>query len=159
MDFVVVRPPLVYGPGVGANFLRLLSLVERGVPLPLGAVDNRRSLVSVWNLTDLLSRCVSVTAAANQIFLVSDGLDLSTAGLVRELARALARPARVFDVPPALLRMAARLTGQMAQYTRLCASLQVDITATRDALGWQPALSVQESLARTAHWYRTRSVR
>lgn len=157
MEYVAVRPPLVYGPGVGANFLRLIHWVERGIPLPLGSVDNHRSLVSVWNLTDLLVRCVSTPAAANRTFMVSDGRDLSTAELVRELATALGRPARVVGVPPGLLRLAARLTGQMAQYTRLCASLQVDIGLTRTALDWNPPLGVTESLSRTAQWYQNRS--
>jgi nucleoside-diphosphate-sugar epimerase len=159
MQVAVVRPPLVYGPEVGANFLRLMQLVERRVPLPLGAVHNQRSLVSVWNLADLLRRCVESPQASNKTFMVSDGHDLSTAQLVRELATALGRRARLPAVPPGLLSLAALVTGQMAQYTRLCASLQVDLGPTREILGWNPPVSVTEALARTAHWYQHRSVR
>lgn len=154
LETVVVRPPLVYGAGVGANFQRLLRLVDREWPLPLGAVDNARSLVSVWNLCDLLVRCMDHPQAANRTFMVSDGQDLSTAELVRRLAAALGRRPRVFAVPPALLRFGARLTGQMAEYTRLCASLRLDMTDTQAALQWRPPCTVEESFARTARWYR-----
>jgi UDP-glucose 4-epimerase len=158
MQTVIVRPPLVYGPGVRANFLRLMQIVDRGIPLPFGSIRNRRSLVSVWNLCDLLVRCVDSPAAANRTFMVSDGVDPSTAELVRLLATALEARARVFGVPPAFLRLAARLTGQMAEYTRLCASLRVDLTETLSQLDWRPPLGMTEAMARTARWYRdTRS--
>jgi nucleoside-diphosphate-sugar epimerase len=154
LETTIVRPPLVYGPGVGANFLRLLRLVDRGLPLPVGGVRNARSLVSVWNLTDLLLRCLTSPHAANRTFMVSDGRDLSTAELVRMLAAALGKPARLVSVPPAALRLAARLTGQMAEYTRLCASLRVNMGATTSALDWSPPCTVEESLRRTVAWYR-----
>ena len=154
MDTVIVRPPLVYGPGVGANFIRLMKLVDRGVPLPLGAVSNRRSLVSVWNLCDLLIRCEQSSAAVNKTFVVSDGQDLSTPELVRALARALRRPARLLDVPESMLRFAAKMTGNMAGFTRLCASLTLDMQETMRTLEWRPPLSIEESLARTVAWYR-----
>lgn len=154
MEAVIVRPPLVYGPGVGANFLRLMRLVDRGVPLPLGAVSNRRSLVSVWNLCDLLVRCARSAAAAQQTFVVSDGTDLSTPQLVQEIARALQRPARLLAVPPAVLKLAAQLTGNMAEYTRLCASLTLDVQDTMQILDWRPPLGIGESLSRTVSWYR-----
>jgi nucleoside-diphosphate-sugar epimerase len=157
LQTVIVRPPLTYGPGVGANFQRLLRLIDRELPLPLGAVKNARSLVSVWNLVDLLDRCIDSPAAANRTFMVSDGCDLSTADLIRQLATALGRRARVFAVPPALLEIGARLTGQMAQYTRLCASLRVDMGETMRTLGWRPPCSLEESIVRTARWYRDES--
>jgi nucleoside-diphosphate-sugar epimerase len=159
MEVVIVRPPLVYGPGVGANFLRLMRLVDRRIPLPLGRVDNRRSLVSIWNLCDLLVKCLDAPAAANRAFLVSDGMDLSTSDLVKELAVALGKRPNIVNFPVSLLELGARLTGQMAEYTRLCASLRVDISATVGVLGWQPPLTVTESIARTAHWFRNRSDR
>jgi UDP-N-acetyl-alpha-D-quinovosamine dehydrogenase len=154
MKMVVVRPPLVYGPGVGANFLRLFRLIDKGIPLPLGSIDNARSLVSVWNLCDLLATCLEHRAAEGRGFMVSDGEDLSTPDLCRRMARALARRARLLPVPKGVLKAAARLTGQMAEYTRLCASLRVDVTETRATLGWNPPCSVDESLARTARWFR-----
>ena len=154
MRTVIVRPPLVYGPGVGANFRRLLRIVDRELPLPLGAVNNARSLVSVWNLGDLLVRCLEHPNAANRTFMVSDGQDLSTADLARHLATALGRRSRVFAFPRALLRFGATITGQMAEYTRLCSSLRVDMTETMAALEWRPPFELEESLARTARWYR-----
>lgn len=156
MEVTIVRPPLVYGPGVGANFLRLMSLVDKGVPLPLGSVRNLRSMVSLWNLSDLLVRCLDAPTAANRTFMVSDGRDLSTAELVGLLAAALGKQPRVFDFPPVMLRTAARLTGKLAEYTRLCASLHVDTSATTATLNWNPPLSVEESIARTVRWYRSR---
>lgn len=154
MEIVIVRPPLIYGPGVGANFLRLVRLVDRGIPLPVGAVRNERSLVSIWNLCDLLVVCLQAPAAANRTFMVSDGHDLSTAGLVRQLAKALGRKPRIVNVPPSLLGLAARLTGQMAEYTRLCGSLKIDMTDTIRTLEWRPAHSIEQSIARTVEWYR-----
>lgn len=154
LQTVIVRPPLVYGPGVRANFLRLLRLVDRGIPLPLGSVRNARSLVSVWNLCDLLIVCANAPEAAGQTFMVSDGEDMSTADLIKRLAKALGRRPRLLDVPIGLLRTAARLSGQMAEYTRLCASLRIDMSATCERLSWRPPLSVNESLDRTIAWYR-----
>jgi nucleoside-diphosphate-sugar epimerase len=148
LEVVVVRPPLVYGPGVGANFLQLLGLVERGWPLPLGAVENRRSLVALDNLVDLLIRCIDHPAAAGRTFLVSDDRDLSTPELIRGLAAALGRKACLLPVPQSLLRMGARFAGRAAEGERLLGSLQVDITATRDALAWTPPISVEEGLRR-----------
>lgn len=149
LEVVVVRPPLVYGPGVKGNFRRLVDLVRRGTPLPLGAVDNRRSLVSVFNLCDLLVRCIDHPAAAGQTFLVSDGEDLSTPELIRRLAGAMDRPARLVPVPPGLMRAGARLLGREGIYRRLCGSLQVDIGPTCERLGWTPPVGVNEGLART----------
>lgn len=146
LELVVVRPPLVYGPGVKANFLRLMNAVARGTPLPLGAVDNRRSLLGLDNLTDLLLQCVKHPAAAGHTFLASDGQDLSTPELVRALARAMGRPARLWPVPVAWLRLAGRLLGRGPQIDRLIGSLQVDIGHTRQVLGWMPRLTVEQGL-------------
>jgi len=153
MQAVVVRSPLVYGPGVRANFLRLLRWVDRGWPLPFGAVSNRRSLVSVWNLCDLLIRVLSHPAASGRVWMVSDDQDLSTAELIRNIGAAMGRPVKLPSVPLLLLRAFAALLGRRAEFERLCGSLCVDIGPTRDELGWAPPVSVAEGLARTVRWY------
>lgn len=153
MQFAIVRPPLVYGPGVRANFLRVMQWIQLGVPLPLASIENRRSLVSIWNLCDLLVRLAKQSSAPNRVWMVSDGLDLSTPDLLRRIARAMGRPARLLPVPPALLRLAGRLSGLHGEVARLCDSLAVDIAATRVDLGWNPPLPVDEALARTVGWY------
>lgn len=146
---VIVRAPLVYGPGVKANFRALARAVARGWPLPLGAVDNRRSFVARDNLVDFLIRCVTHPAAANETFLVSDGEDLSTAELVRRLGRAMGRPVRLLAVPPAILRAGAALLGQRDLALRLLGSLQLDIAKSRDVLHWAPPLSIDDGLRQT----------
>jgi nucleoside-diphosphate-sugar epimerase len=148
LEVVVVRPPLVYGPGVKANVLRLMRLVKQDWPLPLAAVDNRRSLVALDNLVDLLTLCIDHPAAPGQAFLVSDGHDLSTPELIRGLAHAMGRPARLFRVPLPLLRAAGRLSGRLGEFERLTDSLQVDIRPTCETLGWRPPVSVEEGLLR-----------
>jgi nucleoside-diphosphate-sugar epimerase len=153
MQVAVVRSPLVYGPGVKANFLRLMHYVDRGWPLPLAAVRNRRSMVSVWNLCDLISRALTLPAAAGSVWMVSDGEDLSTPELLMRVAGAMQRRARLIAVPPRLLRIAGTLCGLGPAVARLCDSLTVDISATRSALGWSPPLSVDEGIARTVSWY------
>lgn len=153
IETAVVRPPLVYGPGVGANFLRLMGAVHRGVPLPLGAVDNRRSLVYVENLADVLALCVSHPHAAGGTFLVSDGPPLSTPELIRALGRALGRRPRLVPVPCALLRGAASLVGRGPAVERLCGSLVVDDSYVRAALDWRPPFDAEAGLARTARAY------
>lgn len=146
MEVVIIRPPLVYGPGVGANFRTLMRLIERGVPLPFGAVRNRRSLVSLGNLTAFILLCTDHSAAANETFLVSDGKDLSTAELVRGLAAAMGRTPRLLPVPPFVLQTVATALGKRAFAQRLLGSLQVDILKARRVLGWAPPLSVEEGL-------------
>lgn len=153
MEVVVVRPPLVHGPGVKANFLAMMELLHRRVPLPLGAIDNRRSIVGLDNLADLIAACAKHPAAANQAFLASDGEDLSTPELLRRLGRALGRPARLLPVPASLLRLAAAAAGKGEVLRRLCGSLQVDISKNRELLGWRPPLDADESLRRTAAWF------
>jgi nucleoside-diphosphate-sugar epimerase len=148
LEFVIVRPPLVYGPGVKANFQALIGAVARGLPLPLGAINNCRSLVSRDNLVDFVLRCTSHPAAANEAFLVSDGEDLSTPELVRRLARAMGRPARLVPIPPAILRGGAAMLGRRAMAQRLLGSLQLDISKARRVLEWSPPFSVDEGLRR-----------
>lgn len=150
MAVVVIRPPLVYGRGVGANFKAMMSAVQRGWPLPLGCIDNRRSLVGIDNLVDLMRLCATHPAAANQTFLVSDGDDLSTTQLLQQVGLSLGRSARLVPVPVFALRWAASVLGKSAVADRLCASLQVDISKARCVLGWTPPVSVGEGLRRTA---------
>ena len=150
LEIVIVRPPLVYGPGVRANFLRLMQAVRLGVPLPLGAIHNRRSLVALDNLVDLIETCLRHPEAANQTFLVSDGDDLSTTELLWRTALALGRPARLIPIPTPVLRTAVRLLGKSSFTQRLCGSLQVDIRKTQDRLGWSPPVSVDEALRKAA---------
>ena len=148
MDVVIVRPPLVYGPDVRANFNALMRAVARGIPLPLGAIDNRRSLVGLDNLVDFILRCIECPAAANETFLVSDGEDLSTTDLIRRLARAMGRPARLIPVPAPVLMAAATLLGRRDVARRLLCSLRVDITKAKQRLAWTPPVSVDDGLRR-----------
>jgi len=153
LEIAIVRPPLVYGPGVHANFLRLMKWVERGIPLPLPDIRNRRSLIGVENLADFLVRCARHPAAANATFLVSDGEDLSTRDLITRLAKALGRSARFLPVPELVIRFAARLVGKEAAVDRLFGSLVIDSDTARQSLAWKPPLSLDAGLADTARWY------
>lgn len=153
MQMVIIRPALVYGPGVKANFRSMMSWLSKGVPLPLGAIENRRSLVALDNLVDLIVTCLNHPAAAGQVFLVSDGEDLSTTELLRRMGAALGRPARLLPVPAAWLDGAARLLGRGAVAQRLCGSLQVDIEKTRRLLDWTPPVTVDEALRETARHF------
>lgn len=150
MEIVIIRPVLVYGPGVKANFRSMMSWLNRGIPLPLGAIDNKRSLVALDNLVDLIMTCIDHPAAANQTFMVSDGEDLSTTELLLRVGRALNKPARLLPVPRVLLKASAALLGKRDMAQRLCGSLQVDITKTRQLLGWTPLVSVDSALRKTA---------
>ncbi|WP_238474351.1 NAD-dependent epimerase/dehydratase family protein [Pseudomonas cavernae] len=150
MEIVIIRPPLVYGPKAPGNFGRLIKTVSKGVPLPLGAIHNRRSLVALDNLVDLIVTCIDHPAAANQTFLVSDGEDLSTTELLRRMGVALGKPARLLPVPSWLLEAGAAMLGKRALSRRLCSSLQVDISKTRELLGWAPPVSVDAALRKTA---------
>lgn len=148
MEVVIIRPPLVYGPGVKANFLALMLAVQRGWPLPLGAVHNQRSLVALSNLVDFIVTCITHPQAANQTFLVSDGQDLSTTELVRGMAQAAGVPARLLPVPVWALQAGASLLGKGDAVQRLCGNLKVDISKARSLLGWLPPVSVEEELRR-----------
>jgi len=154
LEIVVLRPPLVYGPGVKGNFLRLLELVARGVPLPLASVHNRRSLVYLGNLVDAIVTAIRAPQADGQTYLVSDGEDVSTPVLIRAIARALDVRARLFPCPVALLRAAAALVGRGEEAARLTGSLQVDVSKIRRELGWQPRYTLAQGLEETARWYR-----
>lgn len=154
MEVVIVRPPLMYGSRVRANFLRLLHWVDSGRPLPFGRVRNRRSLLSVWNLSSFIATVLAEPRAAGRVWLVSDGEDLSTADLIARLASALNRPQRLLPVPVPMLRLCGALIGRGAEIARLCDSLTVDIADTRTQLNWTPPYTVDEGLARTAAWYR-----
>ncbi len=151
MEVVVIRAPLIYGPGVRANFLRMARWLARGLPLPLGAVtENRRSLLGLDNLVDLILLCLQHPRAANQVFLAADGEDLSTTELLRRTAAALGVHPRLVPVPPAILEAGAAVLGKRAVVDRLCGSLQVDIGKARRVLGWRPPVSVDEGLLRAA---------
>lgn len=150
MEVVIIRPVLVYGPGVKANFLSMMRWLHKGIPLPLGAIHNRRSLVALDNLVDLIVTCIRHHAAANQTLLAADGEDLSTTMLLRRTAVALGRPARLIPVPALVLRTAARWLGKADFVQRLCGSLQVDISKTQQLLNWVPPVSVDHALGETA---------
>lgn len=146
MEVVIIRPPLVYGPGVKANFAAMVRWLQRGVPLPLGAIHNQRSLVALDNLVDLIAVCLQHPAAANQTFMVSDGEDVSTSELLRRMGKALGKPARLLPVPPHLLKCGAKLLGKQEVAQRLISSLQVDADATRQRLDWVPPVSLEQGL-------------
>ena len=148
MEVVIIRPPLVYGTGVKANFASLMRAVQRGWPLPLGAVYNQRSLVALDNLVDFIVNCITHPKAANQTFLVSDGEDLSTPDLIRRMARAMNRPVRLLPVPKSVLMAGAIILGRRDMAQRLCGNLQVDISKSRTLLGWNPPISVDQGLRR-----------
>jgi nucleoside-diphosphate-sugar epimerase len=150
MEVVIIRPPLVYGPGVKANFAAMMRWLRRGVPLPLGAIHNQRSLVALDNLVDLIVTCLTHSAAANQTFLVSDGEDVSTTELLRRMGQAMGHPARLVPVPAGLLKLAATMLGKRDVAQRLCGSLQVDIEKTRRLLDWTPPLSLDQGLKKAA---------
>ncbi len=146
MEIVIIRPPLVYGPGVKANFAALMRAVQRGLPLPLGAVHNQRSFVALDNLVDSIVTCTTHPQAANQTFLVSDGQDLSTTELVRGMAHAAGLSSRLLPVPVWALEAGASLLGKGDALQRLCGNLQVDISKARSLLSWVPPVSVEEGL-------------
>ena len=149
LEVVILRPPLVYGPGVKANFQRLIQAVARGWPLPLGAVRNRRSLLYLGNFVDAIRLCVEHPGAAGQTFLLDDGEPVSTPDVVRAVARAMNRPARLLAVPVGVLQCAGMLMGKRAEVARLTGSLYVDSSAIRSRLGWKPPYSMEEGLAVT----------
>ena len=154
LEVVVIRPPLVYGPGVSANFLSLMRFVEWGVPLPLRGVDNRRSLVGLDNLVDLVSLCIRHPAAAGEVFLAADGEDVSTPALLTGIAREMGRSPRLFLLPSGLMSRVARGLGREALFARVCGSLVLDTSKARSVLGWQPPDSVDEGLRKTVAAYR-----
>jgi len=155
LEVVILRPPLVYGPGVKANFLALMRAVDRGWLLPLASVRNRRSLIYVGNLVEAIVRCLEVPEAAGKTYSVSDGDPVSTPQLVRALAGALGRPARLFAFPPKLLEAAGTVLGRGDSVRRLTRSLEVDDSAIRRELGWAPPFTFEEGIRLTCKWYRS----
>jgi nucleoside-diphosphate-sugar epimerase len=153
LEVVIVRPPLVYGPGVGGNFLRMMEWINRGFPLPLDSVHNSRSLIYLGNLVDALVTCVIHPRAAGKIFLVSDGEDVSTPELIRRLAQAIECRPHLIPFPPTLLRLAGLLTGKSAEVERLLGSLRVDSSKIRRELQWTPPFSMAQGLRETAAWH------
>jgi UDP-glucose 4-epimerase len=158
MEVVIVRPPLVYGPAAKGNWARLMRWLNAGIPLPFGALDNRRSFIGLDNLADVLLACAEHPAAANELFLVSDGEDVSTTELLRRMGAALGIRTRLYPVPVAWLRAAARGLGQDEAAQRLCSSLQIDSTRVRTWLGWNPPLGLEEGLRRAAECFRGQAV-
>lgn len=154
LEVVIVRPPLVYGAEVKGNFVQMLKILAKGIPLPLASAHNLRSLVYVENLVDALILCATHPAAAGQTYLVSDGEDISTPDLLRQLGLAMGHPAHLFSCPPTLLKLAGRLIGKTDQVERLLGSLQVDSGKIRRELGWVPPYTLEQGFRATAEWYR-----
>jgi UDP-glucose 4-epimerase len=154
LEVTVIRPPLVYGPGVKANFGNMMQWIDRGIPMPLGAVNNKRSFLYVGNLVDLIIVAAEHPAAAGEVFTVSDGEDMSTTELYRRLARALGRPCWIMPVPTSLLKFGATMLGRRDVANRLFDSLQVDCSKTREILGWVPRIDVDDGLQRTARSFQ-----
>lgn len=153
LEVVIIRPPLVYGPGVKGNFLQLLQWIDSGVPVPFAWLSNSRSLVSLYNLCDLIQLSINHPAAGGETFLVSDGDDVTLPRLTSRLAKAMERPSRLWPLPEVLFRLLGQVTGKGVEIQKLCGSLQVDIAKTSSILGWKPPLSVQSGLEKTVHWY------
>ncbi len=153
MQTVVLRPPLLYGPRVKGNFLSLMRAIDRGVPLPFASIDNRRSLLYLGNLIDAITLCLDHPAAAGNTYLVADDDGVSTPDLIRGIAAALGKPARLMPFPPSLLRLAGTMTGKAAEAARLVGSLQVDSNRIRRELGWRPRATMAQGLAETVRWY------
>ncbi|WPP47397.1 NAD-dependent epimerase/dehydratase family protein [Pseudomonas sp. AN-1] len=154
MELVIIRPPLVYGAHAPGNFQRLLKLVSARLPLPLGRIKNRRSMVALENLADFIAHCVAHPAAANELFLISDGIDVSTPDIVRHLAAGMGHESRLLPVPVALMRYGANLLGKRPIYTQLCGSLAIDSSKARNQLGWTPRLTPEQALFRAGQDYQ-----
>jgi len=153
MEAVIVRPPLIYGPGVGGNFIKLIRLIDQGFPLPFLSINNRRSLLSVNNLAHFLIHCIGYSKKIKGTFLLSDGNDLSTPDLIRLLAQCLGKKARLFPVPKGLMKGISSALGQRAAFDRLWGSLQVDICKARKTLDWTPKYTHQHEMQQTTDWY------
>ena len=155
IEITIIRPPLVYGPGVKANFLKLMRCIDAARPLPFGMVPNARDYVSIANLCHFIERCLWHEAAANQVFLVADGEPISTPELIRRLARLMGRPVRLLPVPRWVLRVGARLLRKERLYHSICSSLRIDTSKAQLYLDWQPVESLQQGLEQTVAWYRS----
>lgn len=157
LQTTILRPPLVYGPGVGAKFFRLMRAIELGAPFPFGAVQNRRSMIFVRNLTDAI--CTVTDSRQNGTFLVSDGVPISTPDLIRAIADAMGRDARLVSVPPSILRFAGRITGNASVVERLTYSLEIDDACFRGCFRWRPPFPMSQALNETVRWFRNRKER
>jgi len=153
LEVVIIRPPLVYGEGVKGNFLRLLDIVYKQIPLPFAKINNLRSFIALDNLIDLIICCIEHPKAGGKTFLVSDGEDLSTSDLIMKLSKLMDKSPRLFQVPQLIIQLIGRLVGKSSEVKRLLESLRVDNSYTREILGWSPVLSLDESLAKTVRWY------
>ena len=155
MEVVILRPPLLYGPGVKANLLKLIHWVDKGIPLPLGGIQNKRSLLSLTSFADVISKCLIDPSAGGQTFTVCDGDDVSSGELVERVAKAFGKAPRLLPVPEWLMKCAGKLTGKSEQVQRLCSSLQVDSSHVRERLDWKPPVTMDEELGKVARWYRS----
>lgn len=153
MEVVIIRPPLVYGPGVKANFLNLLRIVDKGIPLPVANIDNRRSLIALGNLVDFITTCLNHPLSAGRTFLISDGEDVSTPELIRMIADHMDRPVRLIPFPQFALRTIAWVTNRQSIMNRLTGSLQVDSSNAHKLLGWQPLYTMHEAMGSVVSWY------
>ncbi|MFH2047073.1 MAG: SDR family oxidoreductase [Pseudomonadota bacterium] len=156
MKVVIIRAPLIYGPEVGANFLRLIKTTDMGIPLPFAGIKNRRSMIFISNLIDIMIKCMTDNEAGQKTYLVSDGEDISTPELIRQIAKSLDKPARLFWMPLLMLRIGGLLTGKASAIERLVGSLYVDSSKIRKELNWKPPFTLEQGLKETAEWYKTR---
>jgi nucleoside-diphosphate-sugar epimerase len=153
METVIIRTPMVYGPEVKANFLKLLKAVDSGIPMPLASVNNRRSIIYLGNLVDVIVTCLTHHKAGQKTYLVSDGKDVSTPELIRQIATALGKPVRLFHLPMFMLSLAGFITGKSQEIERLTGSLAVDSSKIRKELGWNPPFTLAWGLKQTAEWF------
>jgi len=152
-ELVILRPSLIYGPGVGGNFLRAMKIVDKRIPIPLGLIKNARSMLAVHNLCDLIQVCLEHPAAARRIFLAADGIDMSTSDLFRKLGKHMGKPARLVPVPHQLLVLGGKMFRRSNEVARLCDSLQVNIETTKDVLNWSPPIPIDDAIQATVDWY------
>lgn len=159
MDMIIIRAPMVYGPEVGANFFRLLKAVDKGTPLPVTGIKNKRSMIYIGNLVDLIMESLTHYGTGLKTYLASDGEDISTPELIRQMAKMLGKPARLFYVPLFILRFGSMITGNSQALDRLAGSLTVDLSKVRKELGWKPPFTLEQGLKETAEWYKNRILR
>jgi len=157
MQVVILRPPLIYGPNVKANFASLIKLVDKGVPLPLASINNKRSLIYLGNFVDAIITCVQHPKAAGNTYLVSDGEDISTPQLIKKIAHSLKRPNRLFNFPLPIMNLTAKLTGKSSTLQRITQSLAIDSSKIHQELNWHPTFTIEQGLKETADWYRSQS--